>query len=126
MLRRTERSVFGSGLVFALAVALLLGLPTLGRCAEGDSSTTRQILQSQLATVNRQLDDAQRELSAIPDPNYCCCIGAFVLAPVIGGIFWYFVDIKPKEDKKHQLEARIQSLTEERHSLQMQLMMLQK
>jgi hypothetical protein len=113
--------------VICLVLTLLLLCPLWNpvRGEEGGSAGM-QALRAQLETVNRQLDDAQRQLSAIPGPSYCCCAGAFILAPIIGGIFWYFVDIKPKEDKRHQLEARIQALTSERQSLIAQIAILQK
>jgi Tfp pilus assembly protein PilO len=108
-----------------LTLLLLCPLWNPVRGEEGGSAGV-QALKEQLQTVNRQLDDAQRQLSAIPGPNYCCCAGAFILAPVVGGIFWYFVDIKPKQDKRHQLESRIQTLTSERQSLITQIAILDK
>lgn len=113
------------GLSLALAVALSSSLPAVSRGAEETNTSNIQVLQQQLLTVNSQIDDAQRELNSLPNPNYCCCAGAFILAPIIGGIFWYFVDIKPKQDKRNQLQARIQSLTSERQSLVAQIVLLQ-
>jgi len=77
-----------------------------------------------LAQVNRELEQAQAELNRIKPPNWCCCAGAFCLAPVIGGIFWYFVDIKPKQDKRRQLEQRVRDLEWQRNNLQTQLLLL--
>ena len=104
--------------VVSLVLALLLLFP-LWNPARGEESDSAGllVLKAQLETVNRQLDDAQRQLSAVPGPNFCCCAGAFILAPIIGGILWYFVDIKPKQDTRHRLEYRIQTLTFERQSL---------
>lgn len=113
--------------VTCMALTLLLLCPVWNPVrGEEDGSASLQALQAQLQTVNRQLDDAQRQLSAIPGPNYCCCAGAFILAPIIGGIFWYLVDIKPKEDRRRQLEFRIQTLISERQSLIAQIAILEK
>jgi hypothetical protein len=113
--------------VTCLVLTLLFLSPSWNpvRGEEGGSAGL-QALKAQLETVNRQLDDAQRQLSAIPGPNYCCCAGAFILAPIIGGIFWYFVDIKPKEDRRNQLQNRIQTLTSERQNLIAQIAILER
>jgi hypothetical protein len=112
------------GIRIALVMAIILCLPIPVRAGDDGPEAKLQMLKSQLETVNRQIEDAEKELSRIPNPNWCCCAGAFVLAPVIGGIFWYFVDIKPKQDKRRSLENRIQTLTLERQSLLAQIQAL--
>ncbi len=122
VLLATARQCVCLVMVFVMLQCLL----TYGYCGEEATSAKVAAIQAQLAAVNRQIDDAQRELSRTPGPNYCCCAAAFVFAPVIGGIFWYFVDIKPKQDKRSQLERRIETLTSERRELLTQLALLQK
>lgn len=108
-----------------LVLLAMLSLPAAARAAQSDTTCSRSALVAQLATVNRELDDAQSKLTASPAPSTCCCIGSFILFP-IGPLFWYFMDIKPKNDKRHQLEERIQTLTNERQLITTQLMMMQK
>ena len=56
-------------------VLTLLFLYPLWNPVRGDEagSASVETLKAQLATVNRELDDAQRQLSAMPGPNFCCC-----------------------------------------------------
>ncbi len=125
MMSRKRRSAYSKGVRVLLVAATILCMPSPGRAEDESKETKEQVLKAQLDTVNRQIDDAQRELSRLPNPNWCCCVGAFVLAPVVGGIFWYLLDIRPKQDKRQSLESRIQTLTLERQSLLAQLAALQ-
>jgi len=125
MMSSKGRSACSMGIRMLLVAATILCVPSPGRAGDESKENRAQVIKAQLDTVNRQIDDAQRELSHLPNPNWCCCAGAFILAPVVGGIFWYLLDIKPKQDKKQILESRIQTLTLERQSLLAQLAALQ-
>jgi len=106
-----------------LAVAFMGLTPPPCRAQVRDDQVAA--LQTQIIAIDLKIDQAESELAAVGNPNWCCGCGlmaVLLLAP--GMLIWYFTDIKPKEDRKHEISDRINRLQEEKLNLRNQILLL--
>ena len=124
--RPDYRSPFAKSIHFAMVVAVLVaGLTPPAALAQSKDAQIAS-LQMQINTTDQRISDADREPAAVGDPNWGCGCGLMVVLAVIpGAIIWYFADVKPKEDRKHEIQAKIDRLQQEKQNLQNQMMLLQ-
>jgi hypothetical protein len=110
---------------FVLALSLLaIGLtPSTGFALSKDERAA--LLRQQIADVDLKIVNTQAELAAVGGPSCCLGCGLVWLAVIPGLLIWYFVDVKPKEDKKRELTHRLERLQQEKQMLQNQLMIIE-
>ena len=117
------------GFCAGLVVVLLLTWFSIGWSDEKDDSKKEKqinMLQTQINNIDYQIRSAESELARIGNPNWLCGCGLMTFLAVLPGLaIWYFTDIKPKEDRKKEIEGRIQRLQSEKSNLQNQIMILQ-
>ncbi len=122
----SNRSPFTKGMHLVMAAAFMVaGLtPTTAHAQSKDAQIAA--LQMQINSLDLRISQADRELAAVGEPNWACGCGLMVVLAVIpGALIWYFTDVKPKEDRKREIQTRIDRLQQEKQNLQNQMMLLQ-
>jgi peptidoglycan hydrolase CwlO-like protein len=119
-------SPFARSTQIAIAVALIVaGLTPPAAKAQSKDEQIAQ-LQSQINYLERRIYQADKELADVGEPNWACGCGLMVITAIIpGALIWYFVDVKPKQDRKEEIQRRIDRLQQEKLNLQNQMMLLQ-